>query len=167
MQIWSLTRLSVKSCTWIGEIPKISVDLGMNWVRADKNDLEVFVNEKLSMSWHCAPATQKIKHILGCIKRSLVTGSREGEVIHPGGDTPLLWDFSYIQLWDPQYKTWTCCSRFKGGPWACSEGWSTSPMVIGWDCSAWKREGSRRPYIGLLLPRGTYGNNKKGLCRGN
>ena len=38
-------------------------------------------DERLNMSWQCAPAAQNTKHILGCIKRSVT--SRMKEVILP------------------------------------------------------------------------------------
>jgi len=43
-------------------------------------------------------------------------------------------------------RTWTCWSRFRGGPQKRSEGCSTSPVRSGWEswgCSAWRKEGSR------------------------
>lgn len=46
--------------------------------------------------------------------------------------------------------TWSCWRVSTGGPQRSSEGWSTSPMVKGWESwesSAWKREGLRGDLI--------------------
>jgi len=85
--------------------PKHKYRLGGDWLKSspEEKDLGVVVDEKLNLSRQCALAAQKANRILGCIKRSVASRSREAILPHYSALVrPHL--ESCIQLWSSQHK---------------------------------------------------------------
>jgi len=85
--------------------PKCQYRLGGEWLKSspEEKDLGVLMDEKLNMRQQCALAAQKANRILGCIKRSMASRSREG--ILPLYSTLMRPHLeSCVQLWSPQHR---------------------------------------------------------------
>ncbi|GAB0190240.1 hypothetical protein GRJ2_001489300 [Grus japonensis] len=85
--------------------PKHNYSLGGEWIESspEEKDLGLLIDENLNMSWQCALAAQKANRVLGCIKRSVTSRSRD--VILPLYSTLVRPHLEYcIHLWGPQYR---------------------------------------------------------------
>ena len=107
--------------------PKHKDRLGEDWIESssEEKDLGVLVDGKVTMTQQCALAAQKANRVLGCIKRSVASRSREG--IFPLYSALVIPHLQCcVQLRGPQHKKdLDLLEWVQRRPRRCSGGWST------------------------------------------
>jgi len=97
-------KAKCRVCTWVRATQ--STQAGDEGIESspEEKDLGALVDEKLDMSQQCVLAAQKANHILGCIKSSVDSRSRE-EILPLCSALVRSHLESCIQLWSPQHRT--------------------------------------------------------------